>query len=115
MNRRTGLLILPAAVFALLAGGAAASAGPFGWIFPSESQPNSYSPFRYWTPRLERVKDYFHGPKISVYAPDRHPEIPPTFSNLTFPCAAADPASTLIQRAPPPPTSKFKYLSGSGQ
>jgi hypothetical protein len=93
----------------LLASAGAASAGPFGWIFPSESQPNSYSPLRYWAPRVERVHDIVHGPKIDVYAPDRHPEIPPTFSNLHFPCPTADPASTLIERAAPPATSKFRY------
>ncbi len=101
--------LLPVVVVTLLASAGAASAGPFGWLFPSESQPNSYSPLRYWAPRAERVNDIVHGPKIDVYAPDRHPEIPRTFGSIYFPCAAADAASTLIQHPSPPATSKFRY------
>jgi hypothetical protein len=82
---------------------------PSAYILPNASAPNSYSPARFWTPTLARIHDYFHGPKISVYPPDRHPDLPPTFSNIRFPCPAADAASTLIERASPPPTSKFRY------
>jgi hypothetical protein len=105
---RTRALILIVLV-AALACTSSAQAGPFGWFFPSESQPNSYTPLHYWTPALTRLHEYFHGPKLDVYPPDRHPEIPPTYTNLRYPCPAVDPAATLIQRAPPPPTSKFKY------
>ncbi|MBI1917476.1 MAG: hypothetical protein HYS12_22480 [Planctomycetes bacterium] len=74
--------------------------------------PPSYSPFRYWAPRLARVNDCIHGPRLSVYAPDRHPEIPPTFVVLPFPCPAADPAATIIERPTPPAESAFRYLGG---
>jgi hypothetical protein len=100
------------ALIVLVAVGATAStanAGPFGWLFPSESQPNSYSPARYWTPGPAKFSDDIHGPRIDVYAPNRHPEIAPTYSNLKFPCPSADPAATLIERPSPPVTSKFRY------
>lgn len=94
---------------AALASASSVQAGPFGWIFPSESQPNSYSPLHYWAPAATRLHDYFHGPKIDVYPPDRHPEIPPDYKTLRFPCPAVDPSATLIERQPPPATSKFRY------
>src|SRR5581483_10450176 len=97
-----GQRVILAVILLALASASRASAGPFGSLFPSESQPNSYSPVNYIAPRLVRVDAYFHGPKIDVYPPDRHPEIPPQFSNLRFPCPAADAAATLIERAPPP-------------
>jgi hypothetical protein len=101
--------VAPVVVIAFLFSAAAAQAGPFGWIFPSESQKNSYSPIRYWAPRAARVNDYVHGPKHSVNPPDRHPEITPSFNNLYFGSAAVDPASTLIKIQQPPATSKFRY------
>ena len=109
MIRRIRRHIAPVVLVTLLASAGVASAGPFGWIFPSESQPNSYSPLRYWAPRAERVHDIVHGPKINVYPPDRHPEIPPTNKNLTFPCPAVDAAATIIPPSLPPATSKFRY------
>ena len=60
----------------------------------------SYSPLRYWAPQLVRVHDCVHGPRLSSYPPDMHPEIPPTYIILKYPCPATDPASTVIQ--PPP-------------
>ena len=104
-RRMLALIVL----LAVVATASTANAGPFGWLFPSESQPNSYSPVRYWAPGAARFSDDVHGPRINVYAPDRHPEIPPTYNNLRFPCPAVDPAATLIERASPPATSKFRY------
>ena len=104
-RRMLALMVLLAAV----ATASTASAGPFDWLFPSESQPNSYSPARYWAPRPAKLSDDIHGPRIDVYAPDRHPEITPTYTTLKFPCPSADPAATLIERASPPATSKFRY------
>ena len=55
-----------------------------GWIFPSESAEfvlaNHYD-------ALTCLKAYFHGPKVDVYPPDRHPEIPADYNILRFPCA----------------------------
>jgi hypothetical protein len=62
----------------------------------------SYSPFRYWTPCLARVSDCIHGPRIDVYPPDRHPEVPPSFFNLRYRCRPADPAATLVPVPTPP-------------
>ena len=56
----------------------AARAGPLAsWLNPCSAPSPSYSPFRYWAPRLARVYDCIHGPRLSVYAPDRHPESRP--------------------------------------
>jgi hypothetical protein len=82
------------------------------WLGCGPCPPPSYSPCRYWAPGLARVKDCIHGPRLSVYAPDRHPEIPPTFLNIPFPCPAADPAETIIERPTPPASSAFRYLGG---
>src|SRR5260370_39875000 len=88
----------------------AASAGPvMDWIFPAAGAGSSYSPFRYWAPGPARVRDDIHGPKIDVYAPDRHPEIPPTYIVLQFDHPAVTPAATTIQPPTPPATSRFKY------
>ena len=90
-----------------------AKAGPLlDWLCCSDCPRPSYSPFRYWTPGLARVHDCIHGPRLSVYAPDRHPEITPTTLVLPFPCPAADPADTIIERPTPPRESAFRYLGG---
>jgi hypothetical protein len=65
-----------------------------------DCQRPSYSPWRYWAPGPARVSDCVHGPRLSSYAPNTHPETAPTFTVLKFPCQAADPAATLI---PVPP------------
>src|SRR4051794_28720589 len=82
------------------------------WFGCGSCPPPSYSRCRFWAPRLARVCDCIHGPRLSVYAPDRHPEIPPTFVNLPFPCPAANPAETIIARPTPPAESAFQYLGG---
>ena len=46
---------------------------------------------------------------LSVYAPDRHPEIPPTYTTLRFTHPAVYPAATLIEPPTAPATSRFKY------
>jgi hypothetical protein len=56
-----------------------AKANPFlDFLFTPSEPPAYYSPARYLAPTAARVNDHFHTRKISVYAPDRHPEIPPT-------------------------------------
>jgi hypothetical protein len=68
--------------------------------------PAYYSPLRYWTPALARVYDCCYGPKISVYAPDRHPEVPPTFNVLTYACPPVVPEATVLVPPTPPATSR---------
>ena len=87
-----------------------ANAGPIiEWLFPGAGQDNSYSAARYWTPGAARVVDHFHGPRLSVYPPDRHPEIPPGHIFLQYPRPAVDAAATIIEPPTPPATSRFRY------
>jgi hypothetical protein len=80
-----------------------ASAGPLkDWFCHGDCPPPDYSPFRYWVPWVARCFDKKHGPHLSVYAPDRHPEIPPTYAILTFRCPAVPPEATLIPVPTPP-------------
>src|SRR5262245_56303429 len=96
---------------ALLTAGPA-SAGPlWDWLCGPCPRP-SYSPARYLAPQLARVHDCIHGPKVNVQPPDRHPEIPPDWVILGFPCPAAYPTETFIPRPTPPATSRFQYLQG---
>src|SRR6266536_4436995 len=90
----------------------AKAGGLLDWFGCGDCPPPSYSPFRYWTPGPARVYDCIHGPQLGVHAPDRHPEIKPTTLVLPFPCPAADPADTIIERPKPPPESAFRYLGG---
>jgi hypothetical protein len=120
MRRREALTSwLTAATFALAAvflTAPQASAGQlWDWLCGNCPPPAYYSPARYWTPGLARLNDYCHGPKISVYAPNRHPEIPVDYTVLTFPCPPVLPGATLIPVPVPPPESKFEYFEGRHQ
>jgi len=88
--------ILPSAailVAALLAAQSPASAGPvLDWLCHRDCPSPSYSPARYWTPTLARTYDCVCGPKLSVYAPDRHPEVPPNVVISRYPCPPVAPA-----------------------
>jgi hypothetical protein len=95
----------------LLSAGTAQAGGPLlAWLFPDDGPMPSYSPLRYWAPRLGRAYDHFHGPELSVYPPDRHPEIPPHYVIIPYPHPAADPAETLIPVPSPPAESRFRYF-----
>ncbi len=104
---------LMVAAFVLAVGFAStnpASAGPLKDLFcGGDCAAPSYSPWRYWAPRAARVDDNLHGPRLSVEAPDRHPEIPATFTILKFPCPAVAPAATIIEPPTAPATSRFRY------
>jgi hypothetical protein len=83
-----------------------ATAGPIlDWLGIGDNPPQSYSPARYWAPAIARLNDEIHGPRLPVYAPDRHPEINPGHTILTYPSAVAVPADTLIPLPTPPATS----------
>jgi hypothetical protein len=108
--------LLGAALGAVLLGASAANAGSLWcWLCGKDDcPPPSYPPIRYWAPGVARINDYCHGPKISVDPPDRHPEIPPDFVILTYPCPPALPGETLIPVPTPPPDSKFRYFERTG-
>jgi hypothetical protein len=82
------------------------------WLGHDKCPPPTYSPFRYWTPAPARVYDCTCGPKLSVYAPDRHPEIPPTYATLNFKCPPVTPAETIIEAPLAPEDSRARYLLG---
>jgi hypothetical protein len=84
-----------------------ARAGPL-WNWLHGCPPPSYPPIRYWAPAVAHANDDIHGPKINVYAPDRHPEIPPAFEVLPYRCPPVAPALTLIDVPTPPPTSRAR-------
>jgi hypothetical protein len=97
-------------IAAALVPASTASAGSLtDWLWPDDGPDPAYSPGRYWAPALGRVHDKHSGPYLSVYAPDRHPEISPECTILTFPCQPVDNAATIIPVPTPPATSKFKY------
>ena len=103
LNRMRTLAIIAVATSCL--GANQAHAGPFfDWFGIFDNPPSSYSPLRYWAPNAARVNDHF-GPRLSVVAPDRHPEIAPTFTIIKFPSATSPPAETIIERPAPPATS----------
>jgi hypothetical protein len=105
---------LRVAMVALAAGllsARSATAGPvWDWLTHAECPSPSYSPVRYWAPAIAHLNDDIHGPKISVYAVNMHPETPITYDILKFKrkCPAPDPAATLIEVPLPPPTSKAR-------
>jgi hypothetical protein len=45
-----------------------------------------YSCVHYWAPTLYKINYCFHGRRMNTYAPDRHPEIEPSFKMVRFPC-----------------------------
>jgi hypothetical protein len=109
MGRIRRLTVAALVLAAALVPARPASAGQLWDWLCDHCPPPSYSPFRLWAPRAARVSDRVHGPKLDVYPPDRHPEIPPTFTILKYSCPAVDPAATLIEPPTPPATSRFRY------
>ncbi len=110
MVGRRRLTVIGLVVAAALWFARPASAGPvLDWLFPDDGPTPTYSPGRYWAPRLGRVNDDHHGPKLGLYATNLHPEIQPTYTILSFPCPPVLPAATLIEPPTPPATSRFKY------
>ena len=100
-----GTLVLAAILFSA----ATTLAGPvLDWLGIGDGAP-SYSPARYWAPAAARAYDKTCGPKISVYAPDRHPEIPPTCLLIQYRCPAVPAAATIVVPPTPPATSQFQY------
>jgi hypothetical protein len=90
-------------------GNSDANAGPIlTWLGFGDDPPPSYSPARFWAPGAARLKDDIHGPRIPVYAPDRHPEIPPTHAILKYPTSIALPKDTINKRPTPPATSEAR-------
>jgi hypothetical protein len=71
--------------------------------------PQLYSPIRYWAPGAARIYDHFYGPRLSVYAPNRHPEVAPTLYVIRYRCPAVPAYDMHVVRQSPPPESKFRY------
>lgn len=97
------------AIAALVLLANSADAGPvLNWLGHHNDPPPSYPPIRYWAPNVARIGDCLHKPHLSVYPPDRHPEVPPTFALIKFRCATAAPGDTLIEVPAAPESSKAK-------
>lgn len=93
-----------------------AQAGPiWDWMCGcgDDCPKSSYSCLHFWAPSLSRANDCIHGPKIDVYAPDRHPEVEPGVTVLRYHCPPAAPIATFVPVPTAPPTSVFKYLDKS--
>jgi hypothetical protein len=72
----------------------AAHAGAIGsylYYHCRDCPPPSYSPCHYWTPTLYHIHAACHGPKVSVYPPDRFPCIPPRDVITPYHCPAVPP------------------------
>src|SRR5260370_4331233 len=54
---------------------------------------SSYSPLHYWTPGFWRLHACLHGPKAPTYAPDRFPDVTPSYKIIQYPCPAVAPAT----------------------
>ncbi len=78
------------------------------YLFTHDPAPAYYSPVRYMAPVAGRVNDHFHGPRISVYAPDRHPEIPPNVTEIPSAKPYQLPDENLIPVLKAPPTSRAR-------
>ena len=110
MVRFRRLTVVALVLVAALCFARPASAGPvLDWLFPDDGPAPTYSPLRCWAPRLGRINDDAHGPKLSIYATNLHPEIQPNYTILSFPCPPVLPAATIIPTPTPPATSRFKY------
>jgi hypothetical protein len=86
-----------------------AAAGPIlTWLGLGNDPPPSYSPAHFWMPGATRLADDLCGPRAAMYAPDRHPEIPPTCTFIRSPISPVSPEATLIERPSPPATSRAR-------
>jgi hypothetical protein len=91
MRKRWWAALLVAVL--LPAGARAGGFGSYLYYYCSDCPPPSYSPCHYWTPALYRIHACLHGPKVSVYPPDRFPSTPPRYEITPYHCPAADPAA----------------------
>jgi hypothetical protein len=55
-----------------------------------------YSCKHYWAPQLWRVHSCLFCPKMNIYAPDRHPDIQPTFKAMRYKCPPVDPQQSSV-------------------
>jgi hypothetical protein len=83
-----------------------ADAGPIlTWLGFGDDPPPVYSPARFWAPGAAKVHDDLFAPRVGVYPPNRHPEIPPTHDIKRYPTSIALPKETINQRPAAPATS----------
>jgi hypothetical protein len=106
--RRAVVALVVAALF--LPAGTARAGKFWNWLTHQDCDVPSYCPARYWTPTIALCVDDLCGPRLSVYAPDRHPEIPPGVWVAKFSkCHPAPlPEATLVPVPTPPATSKAR-------
>jgi hypothetical protein len=55
-----------------------------------------YSPKHYWAPELWRIHSCLFCPKMNTVAPNRHPEIEPTFKADRWKCQPVDPQQSSV-------------------
>jgi hypothetical protein len=95
------------ALLVLLAGLLLPGRGSAGLLFgpkpyhPWNCPPRCYSCWHYWAPAPYRIWAGCHGPKVSVYPPDRFPCVPPSAAIIRFPCPGVPPPQ--YPYAPKPP------------
>jgi hypothetical protein len=78
------------ACLVLMVGFLAPATSRAGWFHDKDCQPSSYSRFHILTPQLWRLRAH-HGPKVELYAPLVHPEVPNSYQVLPYPCPYAYP------------------------
>jgi hypothetical protein len=65
------------------------------WFGNPDCPPPSYSPCHYWTPAVVRLYEDHHGPALHPYAPNTHPDIPPTFLFYKYRCPTSSPTEQM--------------------
>ena len=106
MTARRAIFCLASALLAFA--GVASADPPRDRYCPGDCPQPSYSPCRYWAPRIPRLFDQCRGPWLPVIAPDRHPEVQPDFIIIRYHCPAVAPELTRIQPPTPPAESRSR-------
>jgi hypothetical protein len=60
--------------------------------------PSNYSPLHVLTPDLYYAHECLHGPRVSVYPPNRVPGVQPTFERYCYPCRSVVPSALVAER-----------------
>jgi hypothetical protein len=60
--------------------------------------PSNYSPFHVLTPDLYYAHECLHGPRVSVYPPNRFPCTEPTFERYSYRCRSVEPSALVAER-----------------
>jgi hypothetical protein len=80
---------------------AAAVAGPYVNVMqPCDCPPTHYSAFHVLTPRFYRWAAFCQGPGRYIFAPNCHPDIPPTYWITKYHCPSVNPLQMAVQSFP---------------